>query len=360
MINLPVLDRLDVTGYGLFPGVEGGEHGLHVQFRPGLTLVLGANGLGKSTLVEMIYRLLTGPFDIPGLAGRADLGSMRLTTTELPKSGRGIFARRVVDGARGAKARLTFRLGAHSVVIERRLNDLSLTFFSVDGDLFRTSEQESFQTEILRLVGVWSFGDWVLLLRHLIFYFENRRALVWHPPAQRQILRLLFLPVLNARKWTEDERAILELDSRMRNLSNALSREERALSSNEIKIETGVDVRQELQTLEKLQGIDEERREGLEGEVVEVETGRQQSRLRLLKAGRFLDQWRNRAVEFGWTPGDLFDVPNETGKCGLAWFLHGDSVRSLEPDGAFMESGRVFDKLTHCTWKNPRQNGGSQ
>jgi hypothetical protein len=77
-------------------------------------------------------------------------------------------------------------------------------------------------------------------------------------------------------------------------------------------------------------------------------------------AGRFLDQWGSRAVEFGWTPGDLFDVPNETGKCGLAWFLHGDSVRSLEPDGAFMESGRVFDKLTHCIWKNPRQNGGAQ
>jgi hypothetical protein len=77
-------------------------------------------------------------------------------------------------------------------------------------------------------------------------------------------------------------------------------------------------------------------------------------------AGRFLDQWGSRAVEFGWTPGDLFDVPNETGKCGLAWFLLGDSVRSLEPDGAFMESGRVFDKLTHCTWKNPRQNGGAQ
>jgi hypothetical protein len=77
-------------------------------------------------------------------------------------------------------------------------------------------------------------------------------------------------------------------------------------------------------------------------------------------AGRFLDQWGSRAVEFGWTPGDIFDVPNDTGKCGLAWFLHGDSVRSLEPDGAFMESGRVFDKLTHDTWRNPCRKGDSR
>ena len=77
-------------------------------------------------------------------------------------------------------------------------------------------------------------------------------------------------------------------------------------------------------------------------------------------AGRFLDEWGESAVEFGWTPGDIFDEPNDSGKCGQAWFLNGEAVRSLEPDGAFMESGRVFDKLTHCTWKNPRQNGGAQ
>ncbi len=45
----------------------------------------------------------------------------------------------------------------------------------------------------------------------------------------------------------------------MRNLSAALFREERALASSEFKAEAGADVRQELETLEKLQGIDQER-----------------------------------------------------------------------------------------------------
>lgn len=346
MINLPVLDRLDITGYGLYPGAEGGEPGLRIEFKPGLTLILGANGLGKSTLVSVIYRLLTGPFDIPGLAGRADLGNMRLTTTALSRAGRAIFAQRVVDGARVARARLTFRLGAHIVVIERRLNDLTLTHFSIDGSPLDASEQETFQEQILRLIGVWSFGDWVLLLRHLVFYFEDRRALVWDPSAQRQILRFLFLPVVTARKWTEDERAILELDSRMRNLSAALYREERALAGNEIKANVGVDVRQELQTLEKLQTIDQERLERLEGEVVQVESGRQHARLRLLKAeqereARFREFERARLTAIG----TRFPDRSETARYILAQLMTEHTCLVCEhvaPEAA-TEYGRRID-----------------
>ena len=48
MINFPVFERLDISGYGLYPGVEGPNPGLHIDFPPGLTLVLGANGLGST------------------------------------------------------------------------------------------------------------------------------------------------------------------------------------------------------------------------------------------------------------------------------------------------------------------------
>src|SRR5208337_4993733 len=60
-------------------------------------------------------------------------------------------------------------------------------------------------------------------------------------------------------------------------------------------------------------------------------------------AGRFFDQWASLAVEFGWKPDDLFDVPGE-GKSGLIWYLIGETVRSIGPDGAFTTSGRVFDR----------------
>ena len=53
-VKFPQIERIDVRSYGLFPGRERG--GLAINLRPGLTLVVGANGLGKSTLVLMVYR----------------------------------------------------------------------------------------------------------------------------------------------------------------------------------------------------------------------------------------------------------------------------------------------------------------
>jgi hypothetical protein len=283
MVNFPVLDRLDISGYSLFPGSEATGVGLHVQFQPGLTLVIGANGLGKSTLVSIIYRVLSGPYDIPGVMGQINLGNAALDATELNRAERSVFAQRVSDGAKNGTARLSFQLGTTAVVVERRLSNLSLAAFAINGENFDLKE-EVFQDELARLVGVWSFGDWILLLRHLMFYFEDRRALVWDASAQRQILRFLFLSAPTSKKWTEDAREILELDSRMRNLSAATTREQRALAVSEFKTQSGKDIRQKLSELEKDQKADEERRDRLNDAVAGLETQRQKARLRALQA----------------------------------------------------------------------------
>ena len=82
-------------------------------------------------------------------------------------------------------------------------------------------------------------------------------------------------------------------------------------------------------------------------------------------AGRFLDQWGSLAVQFGWRPSDLFDIPGD-GKpavpaknaqtefsCGLAWFLKGERVRGLGPEHAALGDGtRVFDRVTRREWVN--------
>src|SRR4051812_27121448 len=103
VIELPVLERLEVRGYGLYPGTLAAPD-LDVVARDGLTLVLGTNGLGKTTLVLLLYRMLTGPWDIPGLAERAELGNLRLDAKRLTARNRAVFADRVVDGAREATA----------------------------------------------------------------------------------------------------------------------------------------------------------------------------------------------------------------------------------------------------------------
>ena len=59
-------------------------------------------------------------------------------------------------------------------------------------------------------------------------------------------------------------------------------------------------------------------------------------------AGKFLDTWSSLALEFGWTTGDLFDVPRVGSPGGLVWFLVGETVRALRPAHATIESGRDF------------------
>ena len=249
MINLPLLHSLDVTAYGLYPGRDPVNPGMRIHFNPGLTLVLGANGLGKTTLTTMLYRLLTGPNEIPVLLQDTDLGTASLEARPLRRTVQYSFAHRVADGAVHATARLEFDVGGQRVSVERNLRNLTLRSFKVGESAPSTIEHE-YQSEMIKLANVSSFGDWILLLRYIVFYFEDRRSLVWDPSAQRQLLRILFLDPDRARGWTELEREILEADTEVRNLRAVVNRQERQLVSDESLFRAEPEIRRELEEQE--------------------------------------------------------------------------------------------------------------
>jgi hypothetical protein len=68
-------------------------------------------------------------------------------------------------------------------------------------------------------------------------------------------------------------------------------------------------------------------------------------------AGRFLAQWGSLAVEFGWTPGDLFDVPRD-GAVGLVWWLKSRTVTALGPEHASV-GDPAYDRESRREWVNP-------
>lgn len=221
MAYFPLLQHLVTENYGLYPGVDK-QGRFDVPFRDGLTLIVGANGLGKTSLVKLLFRMLTGTADIDLPDGK--IGSADLKLQSLDNWSRRQFAQRVNDGARDARAGLRFQLGGRQFEVERRLTDLALTALTIDGDA-RDVDESAYRDAIMTAANLGSFGDWILVLRTLVFFFEDRRALVWDPGAQRQLLRALLLPPDKAQEWTSRERVILGLDSRMRNLQAALRRE---------------------------------------------------------------------------------------------------------------------------------------
>lgn len=273
-IRFPIFRRLDVTNYGLYPGTAD-KPGLHIEFKNGLTLIVGTNGLGKTTLVTILYRMLSGGHELSRSTLDAnELGGAALDSYQMRPKQRSLFAARVNDRAKNANAVLEVDIGSTRLTITRRLDNLSLVSLLIDGQPSDLKE-EGFQSEILRLSGLSRFGDWLLFLRQMVFYFEDRRSLVWDPSAQRQAFRMLFLPPEQSRALYAQERVVLELDSQVRNDNAALFRLQQRVAQDDVKQEGGEDVRAHIlsltpllkkdlntkaELLEQLDSLDEQRR----------------------------------------------------------------------------------------------------
>jgi hypothetical protein len=291
VIYLPLFERLDISGFDMYPGDD--SQGVNIDFNHGLTLVIGANGLGKTTLINILYRMLTGPYDIAAFEQR-ELGTAELKPTFM-RERRLYLGRRVPDGARDASARLLLHIGKHKLTLERSLHDLSLLSVCVDEEAQQNDETE-LQKPLSDLVGVSSFGDLMLVLQQLVFYFETRRELVWDSSAQRELLRVLFLSQDDARRWSEESRRILELDTLVRNSTYIRQRLEKELTKSDEQIASLPEVRAELKTLGRLQDVDTQQRASLNTEIDSAEAERQATRLRLLSLGQ-TREGRFRALE---------------------------------------------------------------
>ena len=217
MVRLPVLTELRITDYELFPGEPPGS-GITWSFQPGVTVIAGINGLGKTTLLLMILRSLTGPYDLTGDGASQSLSVvLPESPVRLRASHLRAFGRRVSDGAVNAKVALSANVGKNAITIKRRLDTLSLESLTIDErpvELPGTVDKREtvFQSRLTELIGLGSFVDVLLVLHHVVLFYENRPGALWDTNAQRHLLRALCLDRNDATRVVELERELQRAD----------------------------------------------------------------------------------------------------------------------------------------------------
>jgi hypothetical protein len=231
---------------------------------------------------------MTGPFD--SRARNTDaLGTASLEAFEISSEQRREFAQRVRDGAETASATLTYTLGTTRITVSRSLRNLQLLTLEVNGSSVDRADDDVYANTVCEAAGVHAFGDFLLILRQLIFYFEDRRALVWDPAAQTQLLRALLLEPAEAKQWTALERSALSLDSDLRNTQAVMHRQERTLMPTQTSHANVSDVRVQIAVEEKLQDADMKRQDLLGMRAAELDALLSRCRLDLLRTEQSAD-----------------------------------------------------------------------
>lgn len=235
-IKFPVLRSLKIEHYQMFPGKD--QKGLTYSFLPGITVIAGINGLGKTTLLNMILRALTGPEEPRKFDPSRPIPKSR----EMSIRDDEYFARRVSDRAVEATVEAEFAFGKDIARVKRRLRDLRIEELWLNGraahdpnkDLL--SQQQSLQSSLVTLSGAADQYDFFFLIYAFTFSLEEKSSLIWHQDGQYQIFRILFLPPERAKKLSELEVQALSLDSDYRNRRNILNkRKEEILKAEKLQ-----------------------------------------------------------------------------------------------------------------------------
>ena len=163
MIRFPLLKHIRVSDYQLYPG-PAGSGGIDRALPSGVTVIAGVNGLGKTTLLNMIFRVLSGPCDWR-VVGEDDIGNIKheLVRWRHPS----YFRDRVRNGAAGAVVTAEVGFGVTTINVSRSLEDFSVQSLLIDGSALEPSE-ERYQSSVRAASGVDSDAQGIFIINSLV------------------------------------------------------------------------------------------------------------------------------------------------------------------------------------------------
>lgn len=156
---------------------------------PGINMIIGGNGIGKTTFVQTVLFALLGnaEYQTQNAAGRVE------TVAVVPPD---FFHGRITpEDEEHARATLKFRVGRTAVEVSRALFRPKLLKLKINGNTVSGAGdlEQKYRNRLVKLMNFDTFEHFVFVAANLLVFDEARRTLIWDPERQNRVIRLLFL-----------------------------------------------------------------------------------------------------------------------------------------------------------------------
>src|SRR5664280_2167540 len=214
-IKLPLLTGFRITGFAPVYSAD-----IALGMHEGPYLVLGGNGLGKTTLMQAV---------IYGLAGGLD------ETTEEIKALRwshGYFRGRLSPTQiANAEVEVDFKLGDQPISVRRGFNGSNVVAVRNGRGGWEEKDADAAFGNVLREYGGYlDPSDFAFVVHRLLYLPESRRLIAWDTDAQIRLLMLLNQDIALERVFRENRARLKLLDSKKRHIHVALGKAESELA----------------------------------------------------------------------------------------------------------------------------------
>ena len=213
-LYLPNLKNIKISNYTLYQQ----EPTFEYEFKDGINAVVGANGIGKTTFVNVVIYCLVGH------KKKRNKITKNSKKPEYVYIDEDFFSSRIDNEAddiinMSAQATLEYYLGKTKIMITRSLIENSINELRIDDEEIVQANDSMYQELIEKYSKISQFQDFELLVREFLFFDERRNNVAWEIDSQDNILRILLLKEQYHLKINELEDKITKADTKGRHTS---------------------------------------------------------------------------------------------------------------------------------------------
>ena len=209
-IYLPSLNKITVDNYSLYAQCPSFEY----VFEEGIS----ANGIGKTTFVNMIIYALVG------YKKEERRNKKALNLQDITLQDTNFFKDRMnynFDGGlnEAASVTLEYSLGSNTLIIQRSLYNDEIQKLIVNYKEVKQRAESDYQNIVNKYSGLTDFEDFRKIISEFLFFDERRKNIAWEIDMQDYLLKVLLFDEEYFNKFKELEEKIVQEDTKGRHKS---------------------------------------------------------------------------------------------------------------------------------------------